>query len=249
MSGKIRKFGLLGQKLDYSFSKKYFEAEYHKHYSAPAEYRNHELPTADLLLPLVREQNLEGLNVTIPYKEAVIPFLDEISPEAERIGAVNTLKIARIGEQIHIKGYNTDSVGFEESVRPYVTEHCAALVLGTGGAAKTVAYVLEKYGMRVTFVSRGKGAENCLTYDSLTADIVSANTLIVNATPMGTLDFGSDVALPYAGITPRHFCMDLVYNPPTTVFMEECALRGAKVCNGLEMLHRQAEEAWKIWNS
>jgi shikimate dehydrogenase len=239
---------LVGKRLDYSFSKAYFEQEYHNIYVRPARYDNYELPSAEMILQLAKEQHLDGLNVTIPFKEAVIPFLDSLSDEAKAIGAVNTLKFRHLDSGLFAEGYNTDAIGFEESVKPYLSKHSNALVLGTGGAAKAVAYVLLKHGLSVTYVSRGKNGYNIIGYEQLTERIVERNILIVNASPLGTMGSGGEVEMPYSGVTPDHFCMDLVYNPSETHFTKECAKHGATVKNGLEMLHRQAEEAWKIWN-
>ena len=245
----IKRFGLVGKRLDYSFSKAYFEQEYHNIYVRPARYDNYELPSAEMILPLAKEQRFDGLNVTIPFKETVIPFLDSLSDEAKAIGAVNTLKFRHLDSGLFAEGYNTDAIGFEKSVKPYLSKHSNALVLGTGGAAKAVAYVLLKHGLSVTYVSRGKKGDDIINYNDLTERIIGHNTLIVNATPLGTLGSGGEVEIPYSGVTPDHFCMDLVYNPLETHFTRECAKRGATVKNGLEMLHRQAEEAWKIWNT
>ena len=245
----IRHFGLVGRKLDYSFSKAYFQQEYHNIYPSTTQYENYELQSADEILLLAKEQHLDGLNVTIPFKEAVIPFLDSLSDEAKAIGAVNTLKFKHLDSGIFAEGFNTDATGFEKSVKPYLSEHSNALVLGTGGAAKAVAYVLLKHGVSVNYVSRNKKGDDIIGYEDLDEHIVELNTLIVNATPLGTLGFGSEVEMPYNGITPDHFCIDLVYNPLETHFMKESAKHGATVKNGLEMLHRQAEESWRIWNS
>ncbi|MBP5758961.1 MAG: shikimate dehydrogenase [Bacteroidales bacterium] len=244
----MKRFGLVGKRLDYSFSKAYFEQEYHNIYVRPARYDNYELPSAEMILPLAKEQHLDGLNVTIPFKEAVIPFLDSLSDEAKAIGVVNTLKFRYLDSGVFAEGHNTDAIGFEESVKPYLSKHSNALVLGTGGAAKAVAYVLLKHGLSVTYVSRSKRGDDIIGYEQLTERIVARNTLIVNATPLGTLGSSGEVEIPYSGVTPDHFCMDLVYNPLETHFSKECAERGATVKNGIEMLHRQAEDAWKIWN-
>ena len=245
----IKRFGLVGKRLDYSFSKAYFEQEYHNIYVQPARYDNYELPSAEMILPLAQKQHLEGLNVTIPFKETVIPFLDSISEEAKAIGAVNTLKFKYLPSGFYAEGHNTDARGFETCVNACLSEHGCALVLGTGGAAKAVAYVLKKHGLSVTYVSRNKKGDDIIGYEQLDEQIIASNTLIINATPLGTLGFGGDVEIPYNGISSRHLCIDLVYNPLETHFMKECAKRGAAVKNGLEMLHRQAEEAWKIWNT
>ena len=244
-----KRFGLVGKRLDYSFSKSYFEKQYHNIYTSPALYDNYELPEAGMILQLVEEQHLDGLNITIPYKETIIPFLDRLSDEATAIGAVNTLKIKHIGKHIFIEGHNTDVLGFESCVKDTIDGHSKALVLGTGGAAKAVAYVLRKHGLEITFVSRKKQGGHIINYDQLSDSTARKHTLIVNATPIGTLGCDDELEIPYNAITPNHFCIDLVYNPSETQFMKECHNRGATVKNGLEMLHRQAEESWKIWNT
>lgn len=245
----IKLFGLVGKRLDYSFSKAYFEQEYHNIYVRPARYDNYELPSANEILPLARKQHLDGLNITIPFKETVIPFLDSISEEAKAIGAVNTLKFTHLPSGIYVEGHNTDARGFETCVSTCLSEHRHAIVLGTGGAAKAVAYVLRNHGLSVTYVSRDKKGDGIIGYEQLDEKIIADNTLIINATPLGTLGFGSEVEIPYNGISRGHLCIDLVYNPLETLFMKESAKRGATVKNGLEMLHRQAEETWKIWNA
>jgi len=245
----IKRFGLVGRKLDYSFSKAYFQQEYHNIYTSAAQYENYELPSADEILPLAQREHLDGLNVTIPFKESVIPFLDKVSDEAKAIGAVNALKFKHLPSGLYVEGFNTDALGFETSVKHCLSKHKNALVLGTGGAAKAVAYVLRKHGLSVTYVSRDKKGEGIIGYEQLDEQITASNTLIINATPLGTLGFGSEVDIPYNGISGRHLCIDLVYNPLETHFMKESAERGAIVKNGLEMLHRQAEESWKIWNN
>lgn len=243
-----RKFGLVGKKLAYSFSKLLFEQEYHKHYLDNADYQIFELPSAEKILPLVFEQHIEGLNVTIPFKESVLLYVNELSPEAKKIGSVNVLKISFSAGVPYLKGYNTDAVGFESMIYDSAPCHRKALVLGTGGAAKAVAYVLKKYSIEVTFVSRNKTASDIIAYNTLTDKIIAENTLIVNATPMGTKGFDVEVDIPYGGIVSGHYCIDLVYNPSTTFFMQECRRRGATIQNGMAMLQRQAEESWKIWN-
>lgn len=246
---KIKHFGLAGRKLDYSFSKAYFQQEYNKIYKSGARYENYELASADEILPLAQREHLDGLNVTIPFKEEVIPFLDKVSDKARAIGAVNTLKFRHLPSGLYVEGFNTDASGFETSVKYCISKHKNALVLGTGGAAKAVAYVLRKHGLSITFVSRDKKGAGIIGYEQLDEQTIASNTLIINATPIGTLGFGSEVEIPYNGISGRHLCIDLVYNPLETHFMKESAERGATVKNGLEMLHHQAEESWKIWNT
>lgn len=244
----IKHFGLVGTKLGHSFSKAFFDKEYHKIYPSPAQYSNYELVSADQIVPLAKRLHLCGLNVTIPFKQSVIPYLTGLSPAAQAIGAVNTILFRHLPTETIATGYNTDAMAFETCVEHYLPQHGKALVLGTGGAAKAVAYVLKKHGLPVTYVSRNADADSTIGYDRLTADTVAAHNVIINATPCGTLGFGTEVDIPYNGISERHLCFDLVYNPPKTYFVAECKKRGATVQNGLQMLHRQAQEAWKIWN-
>ena len=245
-----RLFGLIGYPLSHSFSKKYFSEKFERENISGCLYelfpleRIGEFPSLLAALP-----NLCGINVTIPYKEQVIPFLDELDTEAAAIGAVNTILI----QDGRRKGFNTDVIGFRESLltllghRREQVDH--ALVLGTGGAAKGVIYVLEKLGMLVTVVSREAGKSD-LAYEQVDAACMQAHQLIVNTTPLGmSPHLNTFPAIPYDQITPDHFLFDLVYNPSETVFMREGRSRGASVMNGLEMLIGQAEAAWKIWNA
>jgi shikimate dehydrogenase len=184
--------------------------------------------------------------VTIPYKEAIIPFLDSLSPEAEKIGAVNTILFSA-GKKT---GYNTDAWGFEHSLVPkLLPQHGSALVLGTGGASKAVVYVLDKLGIHWQYVSRRKSS-NCICYDDLAAEDILTHPLIINTTPLGMFPNTEAMPpLPYEAITAHHFLYDLVYNPAVTRFMQQGIDRGARVKNGLEMLQLQADRAWEIWNS
>ncbi len=244
----IKRFGLVGTKLAHSFSKTFFDKEYHKTYPSPAQYTNYELASADQIVPLAKRLHLCGLNVTLPFKQSVIPYLNSLSPDAQTVGAVNTILFRRLPTGIIATGYNTDAIAFEACVEQYLPQHGKALVLGTGGAAKAVAHVLKKCGLTVTYVSRNADADSAIGYNRLTAETIAAHTVIINATPCGTLGFGAEVDIPYNGISERHLCFDLVYNPPETLFVAECRRRGAIVQNGLQMLCRQAEESWKIWN-
>lgn len=242
-----KQFGLIGFPLGHSFSRAYFTEKFAKE-GINAEYNNFELTDiAQLRELLTANPELRGLNVTIPYKQSVIPYLDELSREAATIGAVNVVRAEPDGR---LKGYNSDVYGFTESIRPLLTagHHAKALVLGAGGASRAVIHGLKSLGMEVTQVSRRKGAGD-MTYDELTPAVIADHTVIVNATPLGMHpDADSSPALPYEAVTERHVCYDLVYNPLNTRFMQQCAERGACVANGLEMLHRQAERAWEIWN-
>ncbi len=250
MTDKLSTYGLIGHPLGHSFSQRYFTAKFAAA-GIEARYDNFDIPSVDDLTGIIRNNpNLKGLNVTIPYKEAVIRFLDEIDPKAEKIGAVNVLRITRNGNDVRLKGFNTDVTGFTESIRPYLKPcHDKALVLGTGGASKAVVAGLEGMGLKVSHVSRRSGSGQ-LTYDDLTEEVMKEHTVIVNATPLGTFpDTESCPPIPYRYMTDRHLCFDLVYNPADTMFMKNSRRHGATTINGSEMLRIQAEEAWKIWNS
>lgn len=242
----MKLYGLIGYPLEHSFSARYFAEKFRRLSLTGVEYRN--FPIEDIaMLPgiLAGNPDLKGFNVTIPYKEAVIPYLDSISDEARAIGAVNCVKIAG-----NLKlGYNTDVAGFRRSLTAMIgNERPNALILGSGGASKAVEYVLRELGIEHKIVSRKAGAGR-LGYEDLDEGVVRAHRLIVNATPLGTFpDTGTFPDIPYTGIGPDHFLFDLVYNPETTQFMRRGLERGASVKNGYEMLVGQAEEAWSIWN-
>ena len=244
----MRKFGLIGKTLVHSFSKKYFTEKFERE-AVDANYELYSMANVDSLRQFVQEHSLCGLNVTIPYKQDVIPLLDEIDSEAQMIGAVNVIKIKREGERLYLKGFNTDVVGFRNSLKPLLKPwHTSALVLGTGGASKAVLYVLENLGIAARCVSRQK-REGMLTYETLDADVMRRNTLIVNTTPLGTfpnVDTCPDI--PYRLLTEKHLLFDLVYNPEQTLFMKKGLQNGAAVKNGYEMLVGQAEASWRIWN-
>lgn len=242
-------YGIVGYPLGHSFSKKYFCEKFEK-LKFDAEFLNFELPNIqDLTDILTQQSDLKGFCVTIPYKEEVISFLDEIDPLAEKLGAVNSVQIIRKQDQIKLKGYNTDIYGFLESLKLFIGDKRPnALILGTGGASKAVAGGLENLGIDYKFVSRN-AKENCFTYEQLNAHIIANYKLIVNCSPLGTFpkeDTCPDI--PYSLLTKDHFLYDLVYNPAETLFMKKGAAQGAKTHNGLSMLHLQAEKNWEIWN-
>ncbi len=251
MSNKKRQFTLIGYPLSHSFSEKYFTEKFDREQIANHEYFLSPLvQIEDFPKLLAANSNLAGINVTIPYKEKVIPFLDEISEEAKAIGAVNTIKI----EGGKLKGFNTDVYGFEKSLVDFLTQKEKkisvdnALILGTGGAAKAVVYILKKLGIEPILVSRKKGKGD-LTYDDLDTIIFDECRLIVNTTPLGMLpNLDSCPDLPFHRINEKYHLYDLVYNPEKTVFLRRGESNGAAIKNGLEMLHLQAEKAWEIWN-
>ncbi|GAB7089311.1 shikimate dehydrogenase family protein [Marinifilum fragile] len=242
-------YGILGYPLGHSFSKKYFEEKFNE-LNIEAEFLNFELPSIQDLPKTLDENNrLKGFCVTIPYKEEVIPFLDEIDPLAAKLGAVNSVQIIKNGDKIKLKGFNTDIYGFQESLKEFIGEsRPKALILGTGGASKAVAGGLEDLGIEYRFVSRS-AKENQFTYEQLTQEIIEDYKLIVNCSPLGTFpkeDTCPDI--PYQHLSKEHFLYDLVYNPAETLFMKKGAEQGAKTHNGLKMLHLQAEKNWEIWN-
>ena len=242
-------YGLLGYPLVHSFSQNYFNQKFEAE-NIDAEYINFEIPDVGMLMEVVAEnENLNGLNVTIPYKEQVIPFLDEIDPAASEVGAVNVIKFIRGKDGLRLKGYNSDIIGFTDSIKSLLKpHHQSALVLGTGGAAKAVSYSLRKLGLDVQLVSRRKSA-NTLVYEELTKNDLKTHKVIVNTTPLGmypNVDICPDI--PYRYLTPQHLCYDLIYNPDETLFLKNSRLAGAQVKNGLEMLLLQAFASYSIWN-
>jgi len=242
-------YGIIGYPLTHSFSKKYFTDKFER-LQLDARFLNFEIPSIDDFKDILKtEQNLKGLCVTIPYKEKIIPFLDEIDPLAKKIGAVNSIQIKKQGEHIQLKGFNTDIFGFMESLKVFLNgNHPKALILGTGGASKGIAGALQELNIPYCFVSR-KAKNEILSYDMLNAKILSEFKLIVNCSPLGTFP-NSDTCpdIPYHLLGSDHFLYDLVYNPDETLFMKKGAKQGAKTHNGLKMLHLQAEKNWEIWN-
>jgi len=249
----MRRFGLIGLPLSHSFSKNYFTAKFGKEDITNAQYDLFPLENIAQLPELIlTTPGLEGLNVTIPYKEAVIPYLDELDKTALEVGAVNTICIQLKDSRPYLKGYNTDVFGFRQSIKPFLeSHHERALILGSGGASKAVAHVLKEIGVAVYFVTRKKtpGTSNMFEYTELNEHIMRHFPLIINTTPLGmypNVDQAPDI--PYELLTDKHFLYDLIYNPEITRFMAEGKKRGAQSINGLSMLQQQAEMAWKIWN-
>lgn len=243
-------YGLLGYPLGHSFSRNYFNNKFEAE-DIDAEYINFEIPDINMLMEVISEYyNLNGLNVTIPYKEQVIPFLDELDEDAANIGAVNVIKIIHKNNDLILKGYNSDVVGFCDSISPLIKPHMKkALILGTGGAAKAVCYGLKQLGIESQFVSRKK-TENTITYPEINKDIIDEHHIIVNTTPLGMYPNVDDCPdIPYELLTEKHLCYDLLYNPDETLFMKNAKGYGATVKNGLEMLLLQAFVSYEIWNS
>lgn len=243
----MKTFGLVGRNISYSFSRNFF-SEKIKAENIEAEYLNFDLPEIEAFPEILKDQkNLKGLNVTIPYKEKIIPFLDDLDPVAAEIGAVNTIKVHPSGK---LTGFNTDYFGFMESLKPFLKKHhIQALILGTGGASKAVAYGLEKLNISYTFVSRSP-EPGFLSYANLNSEIFKDSNLIINCTPLGTfpnIDEFPNVPVDLFG--KEHLLFDLIYNPPTTRLMQLAQEKGSTVLNGRRMLELQAEKAWEIWNS
>jgi len=247
---KKKLFGLIGKDIAYSFSRSYFTEKFRELELNEYRYVNFDLRNLDEFKSVVVPQldQIGGLNVTIPYKEQIIPYLDEIDQEALQIGAVNTIKILPTGE---LKGFNTDAFGFEASLSKLLRpQQKSALILGTGGASKAVAFVLRKLGLSFRYVSRQKSGEEFLTYAELDESTLQSHQVIINCTPLGTFpEVDRKPALPYEFIGSDHLLFDLIYNPAKTAFLREGEKRGAKIVNGSEMLEKQADRAWAIWNS
>jgi len=243
-------FGLVGKSLKHSFSKNYFEKKFQTLGLENYVYENFELENIESVKTLIAENpNLKGFNITIPYKETIIPFLDELSDEAKNIGAVNCVLISNK----KLIGYNTDVYGFAQSIKPFLdNNHQRALILGTGGASKAVAYALQKTGVEVYFVtsSQSKKTSNSFFYSEINEVVMNAFKLVVNTTPLGMFPKIDEAPnLPYHLFTPQHLAYDLIYNPEQTLFLQKAKAQGAIAVNGLSMLQLQAEKSWEIWNS
>lgn len=243
-------FGLIGKNIGYSFSRGYFTQKFEELGLADHLYTNFDIENIEKFDTEIKNiGNLKGCNVTIPYKEKIIPFLDEIDEEAQKIGAVNTIKILPDGK---FKGFNTDYFGFENSIKGLLQPiHKKALILGTGGASKAVAFALVNLGLDYRFVSRKEAnSAQHLTYKDLDSSVLQDFTVLINTTPLGTSPQTDDCPdVPYEFISKNHLLFDLIYNPAETLFLSKGKAQGAKIKNGLEMLELQAEKAWEIWNS
>ncbi|MCF6180876.1 shikimate dehydrogenase [Lutibacter sp.] len=245
---KRTKFGLIGKNISYSFSKKYFTEKFEKLKLKNLNYYNFDIPEIEEFPFLLyhREDDFRGLNVTIPYKQSIIKYLDDISDEAKEIGAVNTIKITNNNKLI---GYNTDTYGFSKSIRPLLNAASKkALILGTGGASKAIAYALKQMDIAFKFVSRNNNLG--ILYSDLNKELIETHLIIINCTPVGTSpNITEKPQIPYQFITKNHIAFDLIYNPEETAFLKAAKKQGAVVKNGLEMLQLQAEKSWEIWNS
>ena len=244
------KYGLIGYPLGHSFSISYFNQRFQDE-GINAVYENFEIPTIEALDEVLNlNPELKGLNVTIPYKEKVIPYLDSISPEARAIGAVNVIKVSHEGKSVKLKGYNSDVIGFTKSIEPMIEKkwHKKALILGTGGASKAINYGLRNLGLETVFVSRYERPDT-IQYQNITPDIIREYNVIVNCTPLGMYPKTEEYPeLPYEAMDNHTILYDLIYNPDQTLFMRKGTERGADVKNGLEMLLLQAFVSWEFWN-
>jgi len=244
------KYGLIGYPLGHSFSISYFNQKFQDE-AINAVYENFEIPTIDALPEVIDSNpNLQGLNVTIPYKEKVLPFLDSISPEARAIGAVNVIRIIHNGKNIKLKGYNSDVIGFTKSIAPMLDKkwHKKAIILGTGGASKAIDYGLRNLGLETVFVSRYE-RPGTIQYNTINADVVREYNVIVNCTPLGMYPKTEECPeLPYEAMDNHTILYDLIYNPDETLFMKRGKKYGAQTKNGLEMLLLQAFASWEFWH-
>lgn len=243
-------YGLIGHPLKHSFSQRFFFDKFEKE-QINAIYNNFDIPSIEELPHIIKDNpTLKGFNVTIPYKEKIIQYLDELSDEAKAIGAVNVVKVIRSNDKTTLFGYNSDIIGFRESIKPLIIPeiHRKALILGTGGASKAICKALEQLDISYTFVSR-KSSNNTITYDELDKERISNNNIIINCTPLGTFpDIDNAPNIPYHLLSKQHLLYDLVYNPEETKFLRLGKQQGATTKNGYEMLVLQALDAWEFWN-
>jgi len=249
----MKTYGLIGYHLGHSFSRNFFNEKFAGENLSDHEYVNFELDTIDEFPGIFdSNRNISGLNCTIPYKQQIMSFMDEIDPEAEEIGAVNTVKIVYHNGKRILKGFNTDLYGFENSLLPMLEEkHKKALILGTGGASKAIKYLFGKMGIEyLSATTKESSNEKEISYHQLNDELMKDYLIIINATPLGTFPkVDSCPEIPYDLITADHILYDLVYNPAETLFLKKGKAQGAKTKNGLEMLHLQALKSWEIWNS
>jgi shikimate dehydrogenase len=247
----MKRYGLLGYPLTHSFSKRYFTEKFEKE-NINSTYQNFEIDTIERFHEvLINNPEVIGYNVTIPYKEQVIPYLNELNDSAHEIGAVNTIKVSKTEKGVFLKGFNTDTYGFEESLKPFLKEyHKKALILGTGGASKALKYVLAKLSIDYISASIEELKENEIRYEDIDGQIMAECLLIINATPLGTYPkVDTFPNIPYKLITKKHLLFDLVYNPEVSKFLEKGKNQGAAIKNGYEMLLLQAIKSYEIWNS
>ncbi|WP_394333222.1 shikimate dehydrogenase family protein [Lacinutrix venerupis] len=244
----MRKFGLIGKDISYSFSRNYFKNKFENEEIKNTTYENFDLENISLFeTKLKKDKAIKGFNVTIPYKESVMPFLDKLNKKAKAIGAVNTIKITKKGKYV---GYNTDFYGFKNTLNPFLKKHHKkALILGTGGASKAIAYALKSLDIEYSFVSRKASQNVAFTYNQLSESIINSHQIIINCTPLGTFpNVEACPDIPYHAITNQHILFDLIYNPSETKFLRLGKKNNATIINGEKMLELQAEKSWSIWN-
>jgi len=242
------KLGLIGRNISYPFSKLFFTNKFKKEHIDHVSYENFDIESIDLLPSILENTpNLRGFNVTIPYKEVIIPYLDKLNKKAADIGAINTVKITKKNKLV---GYNTDCYGFKNSIKKHLKpHHKKALILGTGGASKAIVYSLKELNIDYHYVSRHlkKGVD--YTYETLTNEVIKQHQIIINCTPIGTFPNVEDCPnIPFNAVNETHILYDLIYNPEETTFLKLGKEQGAKTINGLKMLKLQAKKAWSIWN-
>lgn len=243
----MHKYGLIGKDIDYSFSKAYFNKKFES-YNIDAIYENFDIDSILKIKGVLhKEKNLKGLNVTIPYKQSVIEFIDILDDNSKAIGAVNTIKL----KNNKLFGYNTDVYGFVKSLFPLLEKHHQkAIVLGTGGASRAICHGLDSFDISYVIVSRNPKMKNHISYEDLNQDIIESHKLIINCTPLGTYpNINQSPDIPYEFIGNKHLLYDLVYNPKVSTFLAQGHNQNAKICNGYDMLKFQAEKSWEIWNS
>jgi shikimate dehydrogenase len=241
----MRRFGLVGKNISYSFSPGYFKSKFESLGLEDCSYEIFDVSEISQFTEIAAQRDLCGLNITIPYKTAVCPFLDRLDPDAAEIGAVNTVRFTKTG----LEGFNTDVTGFTESIRPLLRPtDTDALILGTGGASRAIAFGLGKLGIRHRFVSRSS-REGQLLYTDLNESLMQRHQIIVNCTPLGTHpQVDAAPPIPYGSLNKSHLLYDLIYNPERTAFLQKGSHAGCRIKNGLQMLHLQAEASWEIWN-
>jgi len=246
----MKLYGLIGYPLSHSFSKEYFQEKFKSENITDAKFEQFEINNIDSLHNLIAENpDLTGLSITIPYKQLIINHLDELEDTANKIGAVNCVKIIKTQKKTHLIGYNTDVYGFEFSLKPLLqSHHKKALILGTGGAAMAVAFVLDKLNIDHIFISRNPKGDKQISYQSINKEILDEQLLIINTTPLGMYpDINNYPDIPYQYLSDKHVLFDLIYNPNETLFLKKGKQKGATIKNGLEMLNLQADKAWEIW--
>ena len=238
-------YGLIGKNINYSFSKNFFNNKFENE-KINAVYINFDIKKIEEFKTIVTENNISGLNITIPYKESIINQLDYVDTTAKEIGAVNTIKF----HNNILSGYNTDYLGFYTSIKNIVNSNTKALILGTGGASKAIAYTLKILKIKYLFVSRSKKNKNYINYNEISKEIINKHNLIINCTPLGTFpEINQIPQIPISLITNRHIVYDLIYNPSKSLLLKKSEENGATIINGYQMLENQAMESWKIWNS